>query len=156
MASKSKVTRKNPKALQATRRIAVEMGKFRVRVGWAEDMGADPETVQIAAINVMGAPAANIPARDPITPMMQAERARIRGYHGKAMQLANAGKDPEPVLDKLAAHLENEAKAAVDAFAAPANAPSTVKKKGFNDPLIGAGSDHGRLYAEVSAKVSKR
>ena len=150
------VTHTNPNPLTATRRIVAELGSLRVRVGWAVDMGADPETVQIAAINKLGAPAANIPARDAITPMIAQQKLVIRSALGHAAKAALRGRDPEPYLETLAATLELEAKRAIEAFSSPANAPSTIKGKGFDDPLIGKGADGGRLLAQVAARVSKR
>ena len=49
----SKVTRRNPNRLTATRRIAVSIGSYRVKVGWSVELGASAETVTIAAINTV-------------------------------------------------------------------------------------------------------
>jgi hypothetical protein len=152
----ARVKHSNPNPLAATRRIVAELGRYRVRVGWAQDMGADPKTVQIAAINMLGAPAANIPARDALTPMIQAEKLAIRSALGHAAKAALRGRDPTVYLEGLAAHLEQRAKSAIEAFSDPPNAPSTIRQKGADDPLIGKGSDGGRLLAQVAARVSKR
>ena len=152
----SKVTRRNPNALMATRRKALELGALRVRVGWAVNMGAKPETVSIAAINMRGAPAANIPPRDALTPVLAENAARIRAANLAAMRAANRGKDVEVSLELLAADLEFALKRSVEDFSDPPNADSTVAAKGFNDPLVGEGSDGGRLVAEAAAQVSKR
>jgi len=151
-----KTTRKNPNALTATRRNALELGRFRVRVGWAEDMGADPETVKIAAINMLGAPRANIPARDVLTPFMRQSYALIGRKHRTAVLMTNKGKDPEPVLQELAATLRDGLKQAVRDYSAIPNAESTIDRKGFDDPLVGAGADGGRIVAEANAMVKKR
>jgi hypothetical protein len=119
-------------------------------------MGASAETVQIAAINTFGAPAANIPPRDALTPMIQAEKAAIRSALGHAAKAALHGRDPASYLEGLAALLEQRAKSAIEGFADPRNADSTIKGKGFDDPLIGKGPDGGRLLAQVAALVSKR
>lgn len=145
----------NPNLLAATRKIAVELGKYRVRVGWSVDMGADPETVKIAAINTLGAPAANIPARDALTPMMASERNRINAYLGNAVKAQMRGKDPKPILETLAEYLTDAAKQAVADFSDPPNAESTIARKGFNNPLIGP-DDGGRLLREVRAMVAER
>ena len=151
-----RVKHRNPNPLLASRRVVAELGQYRVRVGWAEDMGASPETVQIAAINTFGAPAANIPARDALTPMIQAEKRAIMSALGHAAKAALRGRDPVPYLEGLAALLEQRAKSAIEGFADPPNAESTVRQKGFQDPLIGKGPDGGRLLAQVAARVSKR
>ena len=147
---------RNPNALTATRRQALEIGKFRVRVGWAEDMGADPETVMIAAINMLGAPAANIPARDVLTPFIRNSFALIRRKQRSAVLAVNKGKDPEPILRELADELREGLKRALLEYNAEPNAPSTIAKKGFNDPLVGAGAGGGRLVEEANAQVTKR
>lgn len=159
MPKRSKVTRKNPNALAATRRAALELGSYRVRVGWAIDLGADPETVFIAAVNALGAELANggrIPPRDVLTPFIRAQLPLIRRKQRTAVLLVAKGKDPQPALDDLAAELERLAKQAVRDFSTPGNAQSTIDRKGFDNPLVGAGPDGGRLVSELAAAVSKR
>ena len=153
---KSSATRKNPRALAATRRRVVELGRTAVKVGWSVEIKASARTVEIATINVLGAPSANIPPRDPITPMLRGNANTIRGFKSKAVKAANKGEDPTPALDQLASFLDREVTQSVRDFSSPGNAPSTVAKKKFNDPLVGAGGDGGRLVAEVGAKVVKR
>ena len=152
----SKTSRRNPNALTATRRAALKFASHRVRVGWAVDMGADPKTVSIAAINTLGAPSANIPARDALTPVLVANADRIRAANAAALHAANAGEDVLEPLELLAADLEYALKQSVEAFSSPGNAPSTIAAKGFDDPLVGEGSDGGRLVAEAAAVVTTR
>lgn len=152
----STVKRRNPNALMATRRIAASIGSLRVRVGWAVDMGADPKTVAIAAINTLGAPSVSIPPRDALTPVLAAMQDRIREANIAAVQAANRGEDVEYHLELLAADLEAALKQSVEAFNNPGNADSTIESKGFDDALVGAGPDGGRLVAEAAAQVSKR
>lgn len=153
--SKSTVTRRNPNALTATRRNIAEVGQYRVQVGWSVNMGANAETVGIAAINVLGAPSANIPPRDVLSPVLFDSLASVRNTSAAAIRAANRGADPLPLLEAMAERLEARLKESID-NASPANAESTEKHKGFNDPLIGAGSDRGRIYAQAAARVLKR
>ena len=67
-----------------------------------------------------------------------------------------AGGDVEEPLELLAGDLEFALKRSVEDFSDPENAPSTVDDKGFNDPLVGAGADGGRLVREAAAAVTKR
>lgn len=150
----STTQRRNPNALTASRRNMVQLGKYRVQVGWSDKMGAKPETVTIVTFNVLGTE--NIPARDPLTPTIAANLDRIRAANVAAMQAANRGDDPEPELEELAASLESELKQAIEDFSSPPNATSTAKAKGFNDPLIGEGAGGGRIYAEAAARVLTR
>lgn len=151
-----KTRQRNPNALTATRRQALEIGRFRVRVGWAEGMGASPETVAIVAINMLGAPSVNIPARDVLSPFIRRSFALIRRKQRSAVLAANRGRDPEPILQALADELRDGLQQAIREYNEEPNAPSTVAKKGFNDPLIGEGADGGRIVAEANAQVSKR
>lgn len=150
----SSSTRRNPNWLTATRRNVAELGQYRVQVGWSVNMGADPETVTIAAYNVLGTD--TIPARDVLTPTLTESVASVRNTNSAAVRAANRGADPLPLLETMAARLEARLKDNVDA-ATPENAPSTVASKGgLNDPLIGVGSDKGRIYAQAAARVLKR
>lgn len=149
----SKTSRRNPNILTATRRNLAELGKYRVQVGWSEKMGADPETVTIAAYNILGTD--TIPARDVLTPVLAESVASVRTTNAAAMRAANRGADPLPLLEKMAERLEARLKQSIE-DAEPANAESTADAKGFNDPLIGAGSDRGRIYDQAAARVLKR
>ena len=149
----STVKRKNPNALAATRRNLAELGQYRVQVGWSEAMGADPETVTIAAYNVLGT--ATIPARDVLTPVVVDSLASVRNTNAAAVCAANRGADPLPLLEAMAGRLEARLKQSID-DASPNNADSTIADKGFDDPLIGAGSDRGRIYDQAAARVLKR
>ena len=152
----STVTRRNPNRLAATRRNALGLGKYRVKVGWSVELGASEETVTIAAINVLGAPSANIKERDALTPVLVANADAIRAANRDAMQAANRDEDVEYPLELLAAKLEADLKQSVESFSTPGNAPSTIEKKKFDDPLVGPESDGGRLVAEAAAAVTKR
>lgn len=153
---KSKVKRRNPNALVNTRRVALEFGKYRVRVGWAVDMGAALETVGIAAINTLGAPSNNLPPRPVVEPFVRSQRALIRRKHRSAVVRANRGKDPEPKLEELADELREGGKQFIRDLSDPPNADSTIDQKGFDNPLVGVGSDGGRLVAEFNAEVKER
>ena len=153
--AKSSTSRRNPNALTATRRNVAAIGQYRVQVGWSVAMGADEETVGIAAINMLGAPSANIPARDVLTPTIEESVQSVRVTNAAAVRAANRGADPLPLLETMAARLEQRLKDNIDK-ATPGNADSTIAGKGFDDPLIGAGSDRGRIYAQAAARVLKR
>jgi hypothetical protein len=140
----------------ATRRNALEFGRFRVKVGWSVELGASEETVTIAAINTLGAPAAGIPARDALTPVLAANADAIREANLAAARAANRDEDVEYPLELLAGKLEADLKQSVENFSTPGNAPSTIATKGFDDPLVGPESDGGRLVAEAAAAVTKR
>ena len=154
MAKKSKVTRRNPNALAATRRVALEFKRFRVRVGWSVDMGAAPETVEIATYNTLGT--ATIPERPVVEPFVRTQFALIGRKQRSAVLLANRGKDPTTKLDELAEELAANGKQFIRDLSDPGNADSTIAQKGFDNPLVGAGANEGRLVSEFNAQVSER
>ena len=155
---KSSTKRKNPGVLKAIRRNVAVMGRRQVKVGWFPPKASE-ETIDIAIINVLGARLANggvIKPRDPITPVVRGNAQTIKGFTSKAVHLANQGKNPDPALESLASFLDREVENSVRNFSDPPNTKSTADGKGFNDPLVGAGSDGGRLVAEVGAALVKR
>lgn len=158
MASTTK--RVNPGKLKAIVRRAATIGRTSVRVGWSPEIKASPETATIALYNTLGTEGGpgdgddGIPPRPVLAPLLAAEKNTIRGLNSKAVRLANRGKDPTPALESLARTLETQGKAFIEQLSDPPNAESTVKKKGFNDPLIGEGG--GRLLNEFGAAVVKR
>ena len=163
---KSSTKRKNPNVWKATRRRVARLAEHEVKVGWSEQIKAKLTqdkngltTVDIATINVLGAHLANggeIKPRDPITPVVRGNANTIRGFNSKAVKAANRGEDPVPALEQLAEFLDKEVVKSVRDFNDPPNTQSTADGKGFNNPLVGAGSDGGRLVAEVGAAVVKR
>ena len=150
----STTSRRNPGKLRAIVRRAAEYGRTSVRVGWSEETGASPEPATIALYNMLGTD--TIPARPVLEPLFAAEKNTIRGLSTKAANRVSRGLDPAPVFDSLAATLETQGKATIRDLKDPRNADSTIAKKGFDDPLVGAGGDGGRLLAEFGARVVKR
>lgn len=131
------------------------MGRKEVKVGWFPPK-ASAKTIEIATINTLGAPAANIPARDAISPVVRGNKQTIVGFNSKAVHLANQDKDSTPALESLAGFLDTEVTQSVRNFSTPGNAESTIASKGKDDPLVGAGAGGGRLVAEVGAALVKR
>jgi hypothetical protein len=155
--SKSTTKRQNPNWYTASRRNVAEIGKYRVQVGWSVAMDADPETVTIATINVLGADLANggrIPPRDVLTPVVVDSLASIRTTSSAALRAANRGADPFPLLEKMAERLEARLKQSIE-DATPNNADSTIASKGRDAPLLGA-TNQGRIYDQAAARVLKR
>ena len=136
---------------EIVRRLTIAAGK-EVAVGWVEGK-ANAETATIALINTFGAPRANIPARDTITPATDAlapDAAKAFGEDGAAALKGSAG----DTLSSLADTAEARHKQEIADFNDPGNAPSTIAQKGFNDPLRGKGKD--RLYKGAGAVVRDR
>jgi hypothetical protein len=138
---------KNPGAAKALMRNFASLTGAEVAMGWLED-------ATIPAINYFGAPAANIPIRDAVAPAVEAIAPAVLEIGIAAGQTANNGRDPLPLLDGLAIVAAEELKEQVRAFDDPPNAPSTVAKKGFDDPLIGVGG--GRILDGATAVARPR
>lgn len=143
----------SPEALEALQQRVKELNGMHIDAGWSGPLGASPETVKIAAINTFGAPRASIPARDVLTPLAVRSRGWISKVNREVMRKLTMGEDYESDVEGIARRLEMEGKQAVRDFASPANAPSTIAGKGFDDPLVGKGADGGRLVREFAAAV---
>jgi hypothetical protein len=150
----SKVTfkRKNPGAIDAIKKAYARLAALEVAQGWTDEQ--DPNDVTVAAINYFGAPAANIPPRDALTPASERTRRAAGRVTAAAGRKANSGKvaaeDLQPLADGAGAILREE----IRAFNDPPNAESTIKKKGFDNPLIGKGG--GRILDSAGAVVRDR
>ncbi len=113
-------------------------------------MDASSETVKIAIYNALGTD--TIPARPTLEPTMNRTADLIRTENKAIVRIVNRGADPVPLMDRLASRLEDAIVAVIVELQDPPNAQSTIDKKGFDDPLIGAGSEGGRLVAEVASR----
>lgn len=148
----STVTRSNPSALADVLRATQQLARVEIHTGWASYMGASGDVLKRAAINTFGAPGANIPARDALTPTMAAMADEIREAKAEAFVAVLNGENPMPALEQLADKLGQELRSTVDNFSTPANAPSTVATKSRNDPLV----DTGAMRDQAASKVIVR
>lgn len=145
---KSTVIRKTSDVLIGRRHAVEDLVRSEVRVGWSVNAGADPKTLTKAVVNTLGAPNANIPARDAITPTVVSQLDQIRSTTIEALRSRN----PNVALEKFADNLQTEFKRTISAFSDPPNAPSTIKSKGRNDPLV----DTGEMLDQAAAWVAKK
>lgn len=142
----SSVTRKTSDILTGRRRNVEGLVTHEVQVGWSIEMGADPEVVARAVFNTLGT--STIPARDALTPAVIYEMPRIR----EATIAALRSRNPLAALEALAAEVQAELQRSVSAFSDPPNAPSTVERKGRNDPLV----DTGEMLNQAAAHVVRK
>lgn len=129
---------------------AKQAARNTIRTGWSTEMDASSETVKIAIYNALGTD--TIPARPTLEPTMNRSIDLIRAENKAIARTVNRGADPVPLMDRLASRLEDAVVAVIVELQDPPNAQSTIDKKGFDDPLIGAGSEGGRLVAEVASR----
>jgi len=123
-----------------------ELGRLSVRTGWSTQTGAPQEVVTIMAYNALGT--ADIPPRPVIEPTIRREANTVRGFGSLAASLVNRGKDPRPALERQAEFLERAAKQAL-VTVGPANAESTIRSKGRNEPLVDSGTSRDHLVSRV-------
>lgn len=141
-------------SLLANLRAVAEADGAELVLGWT-----DPEAGRIAAINEAGdrAKRGRPPARPVVLPTVDASAGLISDMVARAIAEAARGRGPERALGELGDRLVEEARARIDARAgwdAPHNAPSTIRRKGFDAPLRGADKD--RIYGGLSSQVRKR
>jgi hypothetical protein len=148
----SSATRTRPNAFADLRKAMHDLARYSVEAGWSLEMGASPESVKKAAINTFGAPSANIPARDVMTPLFDGLDGTIRAQQIDALTAVYQGRSPVPALERLAEIIEAKLKADIDGFTSPGNAPSTIADKGRDDPLV----DTGQMRDEAAARVVYR
>jgi hypothetical protein len=156
--AKCKVT-SNPSKLRKYKRIVSRLGSMKVIAGWALELDTPPEVVAIAAINALGGDRGDNPWPRPVLePMLAANWHTIRGFNTKAARAAARGGNPEVALEQLAAFLGPELQRWVADMHTPPNAESTIKRKGFDDPLRGPsrpnlGLEGDRIWRYASARL---
>ena len=96
-------------------------------------------TAVIAAFNEWGVPARNVPSR----PFMQASANRLRGKDKKgiieAVKQGYNARTGEMTLDgvmRVGQHGQAIMRLVIEEFDTPPNAPFTIARKGFDNPLI--------------------
>lgn len=120
-----------------------------VRVGFLEGSTYPDGTSvpMIAAIQEFGAPARKIPPR-PFFRTMVADKSP--GWpKALAGLLETNGYDARKTLTLMGEGVAGQLRQSIVDFTTPANAPSTVARKGFDKPLV----ETGHLLASVSYQV---
>ena len=117
-----------------------EMDGAYIAVGLAGPHPSGMDAGKLASILKDGTQDGRIPARDFLTPAVEAAAPAVRHALKTAASAALRGKDPRPAMQRgaLAAH-EHLIKA-IENFDTPPNAPSTIRKKGKDDPLVDSGA----------------
>lgn len=102
----------------------------------------------VAAINEFGAPSRGIPPRPFFRGMIAAESPHWGDDIGKLLVAADY--DATQALATMGLEIRDELQASIKAFTDPPNAPSTIAKKGFSQPLI----DTGHMWQSVDFEVT--
>ncbi|OAM35521.1 hypothetical protein A7Q01_00210 [Eikenella sp. NML96-A-049] len=135
---------------RALAELAAQATTAKVRVGIVEQAiydGSDGESVaQVAFWNEYGT--ATIPPR-PFFRNTIAEHKDEWPKQAAALMKTN-GSDVRQTLELMGEGVKGQIKMTIQGFQEPANAASTVKKKGFDKPLI----DTGTLWRSIDYEVA--
>lgn len=154
-------------------KVLKELNGYTVEAGWfasaryQASKGSSPNMVgvpvaKIAMINEFGATIKKnnngkhsvivIPARPFMREAVQKfKQERIQKQAAIVRQLLAMKIKPEQAMAQIGLVMENCIVESIKNFKEPKNAPSTVKKKGFDKPLI----DTGQMWQSVASKVVK-
>jgi hypothetical protein len=111
-----------------------QIGVQGTRAEQARPIG-DATNAEIAFYNEFGTE--NIPERSFIRSAVDEDRSRLERKTEDLINIIMLGAiTPKKVLDKLGFDIKQLIKNKIVTLDAPPNAPSTIRKKGFNNPLI--------------------
>jgi hypothetical protein len=134
-----------------------EIGKLRtpaVFVGISADAGTYPDgtpVVLVAGVNEFGSSDGRVPERSYLRSTMDEKRAvylaALTKASGKGVDFGKGALRRE--LEALGDRAVKDVQRKIDAIKSPRNAPSTVARKGFDDPLV----ETERLKRAISSEV---
>lgn len=134
---------------RALKRISERAGA-NLEVGFFEGSTAGKDgksAAEIAAYNEYGTE--TIPMRPFMLVTVRREQWRWGKLLGPALK--NANFDGQQALEIIGQQIKGDIQETMREWDNPDNAPSTIKKKGFDDPLV----DTGKLIDAVAFKTSK-
>lgn len=118
----------------------LEVAASQMAQGYHVDVGIfDPVIARYMLINEFGG--GKIPSRPWLRAMFDARRSVYEEWVETAvLRIMLDGADPRTELGDIAQRVEEDFRRSIREWAAPPNAPMTVSKKGFNDPLVETGA----------------
>ena len=126
---------------------ALSGGGAAVEVGFF-----DPANASIAVIHEHGAPGANIPERSFLRSTFDEERPALERQLAEGVEEVFKGRATlERILMNVGDDLADKVHRKILGMNSPANAPSTVAKKGFDDPLV----ETGAMADAVEARLKR-
>jgi len=128
-----------------------KMAKMSVKTGILSDAGSHESgktIAEIAAYNEFGTD--TIPERPAHRDTFEKSRPKLKANLAKSVDLVIEGKaTPDQVLNRIGVWYVGQLKKGVIAFDAPPNAPSTIRQKGSDNPLI----DTGRTVNSINYEI---
>ena len=124
-----------------------------VRVGFLEGSTCgkdnDASAPNVAYINEFGAPEAHIPPRPFFRTAISINSARWGELLGASLKLVNY--DSREAMGLVGMKISEQVQQSIEDFTDPANAESTIARKGFDDPL----QDSKNMKRAVNFEVSE-
>lgn len=122
-------------------------GPRRVKVGFpAGEAGS--EILERAGYNHFGT--VHIPARPFITNAVRDNHGKYRRYlKGEGKKILLGESTPKLMLEKLGLLGQGDIQEEITNLSSPANAPSTIRRKGSSNPLIETGQMRGSVTYKV-------
>lgn len=127
-------------ALKGVREFLQSLGGGELEVGLLGNPGVHgsrEELWRIAWINELGSIQKNIPPRPFITQAQQQITSEFPDDFAREMA---QGHSVEEILYHLGEKYAREWREIIDSWTTPPNAPATIRKKGFDDPLVETGA----------------
>lgn len=156
--NKNNVIKRIDNWIKIKKRI-MDMQKNDVLIGVPQEKterreeGKEPITnAELMFIHTKGSPSRNIPARPTLEPAVEENAERIGQMYREAIKVALQGGNPSHILEKIGLYASNKAKAKFGSDDLVPNAPSTIKQKGSDRPLI----DTGQLRNSVTYVVRRK
>lgn len=121
----------------------------KVKVGFFEDASYPDGTpvAMIAAVQNFGAPSRGIPPRPFFTAMIKDHGSEWGGDTAELMERTDG--DAHQTLTLMGELIEEQLRQSVVDTNDPALKPATIKRKGFEKPLV----DTGRMLGSIKSKV---
>jgi hypothetical protein len=121
---------------RGARRIFARIANIRGK-GSVAKVGLIGDLADRATHNEFGAPRANVPERSFIRSTFDEERPNMLRIRNNLMEAILFGSTTvKEALLIVALYLESKIKQKIVELSDPPNAPSTIEKKGFNNPLV--------------------
>ena len=136
MSVKVKIEVKDDKQFK---KLLKDANKYTLEVGYFADKRYEDGTYasQVAVSNEYGRPENNVPPR----PFMRKTASKHSNDWKDFVQVRVNGKaEWRDILQDLGVMVEEDISDMIARWATPPNAPSTIKRKGFNDPLVDTGN----------------
>ena len=130
-----------------------ELKKLQVRTGYQDDGSTEEDgtsLLDIALWNELGTE--NAPSRPFLRKTFDDNEAKIRAFAAQQIKRLVAGATAKDVLQAIGVFLKGLVQETITDGDFEANAPSTIKKKGSDKPLI----DTGHLRQSVNSVIAEK